>query len=303
MRDALTIAILNNMPQAAVRATEQQFSNLLAAAAGPGRNVSVRWFCLHPREGYEPVSALWRETWIDGLIVTGTEPRARVLSDEPYWDDFTATVAWAASCTASTIWSCLAAHAAVLHLDDIERQPLPAKLSGVFASTKVERHPLLAGTGRYWSVPHSRYNDLEMLSLMARRYRILTWSEEAGVDLFIKRCGCSLFIFVQSHPEYDARALMREYRRDVLRFLNGEQAHYPAVPTHYFDSQTEADLRCLQRQAMQDPGPALAEAIKLIVGRALLQAAWQAAAIQIYRNWLNCLAAERTGRALLQTAP
>ena len=41
-------------------------------------------------------------------------------------------VDWAKDHTASTIWSCLAAHAAVLHSDGIERRALEHKLFGVF---------------------------------------------------------------------------------------------------------------------------------------------------------------------------
>jgi len=39
---------------------------------------------------------------------------------------------WAEGGTISTLFSCLAAHAAVLQLDNIVRRPLPKKLSGVF---------------------------------------------------------------------------------------------------------------------------------------------------------------------------
>src|SRR6202000_1633981 len=70
---------------------------------------------------------------LDALIVTGAEPRGP-LQDEPYWASLSHLVDWAEIGTLSTMFSCLAAHAAVLHLDGIVRRPLARKLSGVFAA-------------------------------------------------------------------------------------------------------------------------------------------------------------------------
>ena len=30
-------------------------------------------------------------------------------------------------------------------------------------------------------------------------------------------------VYTQGHPEYDANSLLKEYKREVFRFLNGEQ--------------------------------------------------------------------------------
>ena len=54
-------------------------------------------------------------------------------------------VDWADDGVISTYFSCLAAHAAVLHRDGIARQPLARKLSGVFAARGSGDDPLLAG--------------------------------------------------------------------------------------------------------------------------------------------------------------
>ncbi|MBV9115860.1 MAG: homoserine O-succinyltransferase, partial [Acetobacteraceae bacterium] len=169
----LTVGILNNMPDAAVRSTERQFRTLFASAGRPAR---LRWFSFAPRHGYEPAGALWGSGWLDGLVVTGTEPRAPRLRDEPCWDAAVRTVEWAAAHTSSTIWSCLAAHAAALHLSGVERRPLPTKLCGVFEVAKLADHPLLAHTAPRWGVPHSRCNELPAEELGARGYRVLTQS-------------------------------------------------------------------------------------------------------------------------------
>ena len=54
---------------------------------------------------------------------------------------------------------------------------------------------------------------------------------------------CSLFLFLQGHPEYEAGTLLREYRRDIARFLRGEREHYPAVPQGYFDARANTASR------------------------------------------------------------
>jgi homoserine O-succinyltransferase len=61
--------------------------------------------------------------------------------DEPYWAAFSQLVDWASHNTISTLWSCLAAHAAVLRLDRIERVPLREKCIGIFDCDKLADHP------------------------------------------------------------------------------------------------------------------------------------------------------------------
>ena len=151
------------------------------------------------------------------MIVTGCEPTTTRLHDEAFWPGLAAIIDWAEHHTVSTIWSCLAAHAAVLHLDGIERRPLGCKRSGVFPVASTREHALLAGGGPFRNVPHSRLNDLEAADLAAHGYVVLTQSASAGVDMFVKQWG-SLFVYLQGHPEYDAAALAREYRRDIARF-------------------------------------------------------------------------------------
>ena len=82
-------------------------------------------------------------------------------------------------------------------------------------------------------------------------YQILTRSAAAGVDTFAKQDG-SLFLFFQGHPEYDADTLLREYRRDVARFLGGEREHYPAVPLGYFSDEATALAGDFRARALAD---------------------------------------------------
>ena len=93
--------------------------------------------------GYADINDLW-DSHLDGLIVTGAEPRAADLEDEPYWKSLTRVLEWAERHTYSTILSCLAAHAGTLHIDGIARRPLGDKRFGVFECTRVSDHPLTA---------------------------------------------------------------------------------------------------------------------------------------------------------------
>src|SRR5271155_3773798 len=148
--NCITIGLVNNMPDAAVAATERQFVDLIRVAA-PDAVVLFKLFAIPelPRadavrselaERYHDISKLW-DTPLDGLIVTGTEPRAKSLTDEPYWQTLSQIVDWARDHTASTVWSCLAAHAAVLHADGVERYPLKRKLFGTFDCALAADHP------------------------------------------------------------------------------------------------------------------------------------------------------------------
>jgi homoserine O-succinyltransferase/O-acetyltransferase len=301
----IEIGLVNNMPDAALEATEQQFLDLLDAAAGESW-VRLRLFSLpgvprgertrgYLRRSYCDVSDI-RKAGLDGLIVTGTEPKAANLADEPYWRPFTQLVDWAARNTISTIWSCLAAHAAVLHLDRIERIRLPEKCIGVFDCDTLGEHPLTASLPSCPAIPHARWNELSEDALNAGGYQVLMRSPSAGVDTFVRQNlmgqAQSLFLFFQGHPEYGAGALLSEFRRDVGRFLKRERDGYPTMPRHYFDAPTEAALAAFRQRAERQPSEALLAELPVPADAASI-AYWQPCAVAIYRNWLAVLSAQK----------
>ncbi len=300
---ALVVGLVNNMPDGALETTERQFSELLRAAARQfSVGVSLRIFSIPevPRgetgrayieERCEDVSALWQSD-LDGLIVTGMEPKAPTLEDEPYWGTLARIVDWAREHTASAVWSCLAAHAAVYHLDAIERRPFGEKLLGVFECAKAADHALLASMPGTWHIPHSRYNDLPAAALTASGYCVLARSPQAGADAFVKN-GESLFLFFQGHPEYDARTLLREYRRDVRRFLSGERETYPQMPRDYFDPETTEILRGFQSRAMYRRVESIFSEFPDAEGTLRPPYPWHDSAVRLYTNWLAHLVANR----------
>jgi homoserine O-succinyltransferase/O-acetyltransferase len=297
----LTIGLVNNMPDSALQATERQFTRLLTAAAGNNR-IHLHRFSLPSVKRsqaarlqidgqYTDIADLGR-LQLDGLIVTGAEPNAATLPEEPFWQDLTAIIDWAETNTRSTIWSCLAAHAAVLHLDGIERQRLDTKCSGVFDCAKLTDDWLVKDTPSPLKISHSRLNALRKGELTARGYRVLTDSAEAGVDIFTKQMR-SHFIFFQGHPEYEALSLQREYLRDITRFIAGQRDTYPAFPQGYFDIETEHKLVTFQKRTrVERKLPLSVELPKLVLRPGI--AAGSAASV-IFRNWLQYLS-DATGR-------
>ncbi len=308
-RNCLTIGLVNNMPDTAWEATERQFLDLIRATTADVV-VRLKLFSLsklpradHARTDlaarYLDISELW-DTRLDGLIVTGTEPRAAKLKDEPYWPALTKLVDWARDNTASTIWSCLAAHAAVLHADGIERQPLKEKQFGVFDCEVLAAHPLMAGLPPGLHVPHSRYNGLSEAALAASGYRILSRSAATGADAFAREeRGASLFLFFQGHPEYEADTLLREYRRDVGRFLRHEQEHYPATPQGYFTDEGRALVDAFRARATLDNRSGLIADFPMSVLESGVQNTWRRSAIGIYANWIDFLKDRRSERRAL----
>jgi len=304
-RNCLTVGLVNNMPDAAWDATERQFIDLIGAAA-PAIDVQLKLFSipdvprarnlrteLAPR--YHAISDLWNMQ-LDGLIVTGTEPRAAKLEDEPYWPALTKLVDWARENTSSTIWSCLAAHAAVLHADGIERLALADKLSGVFECEIIGGHPLMSYAAQL-RVPHSRHNDLPEAALTSCGYGLLSRSVAAGVDAFAKQqSGSSLFVFLQGHPEYDDRSLLREYRRDVARFLRGERAHYPATPQGYFSEQATRLVDAFRARAIDERQANLITDFPMSTIGAGLANTWSRSAIGLYQNWMGYLQSRKADR-------
>jgi len=299
----LTIGLVNNMPDTALESTERQFAHLLDGAAGDVP-VRLRLFALAevPRGEagrrhvghYGDSMELWTGA-VDGLIVTGTEPLTPLLKDEPYWAALTRLIDWAEDNGIATIWSCLAAHAAVLHIDGVARRPLAEKRFGLFECSAVTPHPLMQGVAPRMQVPHSRLNELPEEALRAAGYTILTVSPEAGVDTFVKQRK-SLALFLQGHPEYDALALFREYRRDVGRFLRGQRENYPPLPHGYFDDAAQAAFLAFRERALAEQRESLLELFPAAAAEGAATARSATAAVRIYANWLSHLWSQKAKR-------
>lgn len=294
--ESIYIAIVNNMPDAALEDTENQFLGLLEAAADDLR-VHVGLYSLpeifRGEQAQHRIGNFYCEFrdlpnhQPDALIITGTEPREADLRKEPYWHSLAGLLDWAERETASAALSCLAAHASVLHSDNIERYRLSDKRFGVFTETKSRDHAITTGISDVMRMPHSRWNELREADLISCGYAVLTKLENQGVGLFAKQKRSSLFFHIQGHPEYGIHTLLKEYRRDIKRFIRGERESYPSMPKDYFDTHVQKILEDFRERVLASPREDLLALFPLDATAETLDNGWHWAAIQLYRNWLQ----------------
>jgi homoserine O-succinyltransferase len=304
-RTFLHIGLVNNMGDAAMCATEHQFLRLLEAAAGD-MLVLFTLYALPEVERkpcgqrrvddfYFGIEQLWEqppERCPDGLIVTGREPLTADLREESYWPSLQRVLAWTLEHARSAVWSCLAAHAAVLALDGIERVRSQHKHFGIFTCEQAAPHALLAGAPASPRVPHSRWNGVSAGQLAAEGYQVLTRTSDGGVDTFVKQ-DAELFVFFQGHPEYESETLMGEYRRDVGRYLKGERDTYPFLPLDYFEEETERSLREIEAKARASRQEELFDEVSAVLNGVRIHNTWRSTASLIYRNWLKHQCAQK----------
>jgi homoserine O-succinyltransferase len=294
---SLRLGLVNNMPDAALTRTERQFIAMLDAAT-PDIAIQLNFYSLDSLargelgeahlalRGYRSAADA-RADDLDAVIVTGTEPKLPDLRDEPYWPELAVLFDWIAGTGPSALFSCLAAHAAVLHYDGIVRAKLPSKRWGLFDHRVVGSHPLVAALPGTARVAHSRWNEISRGALEVKGYEVQTEAPDAGVDLFTKQTR-NLQLFCQGHAEYDGGTLYREYRRDVLRFLAGERSFYPPLPQNYFTREEAKALIAFQARAVAERDASL---IKELPGVARTEAVSPMASV--YRAWLTGIAAAR----------
>ena len=298
----IEIAFVNNMPDSAFEETERQFVGLLDSAAREMGDVTVRFsrYCFRvsrelPRSNSASLEITARLTGYtasrpDGLIVTGTEPLTDDLRTESYWEALTELIGWAEGSTASALLSCLAAHAAALLFDGIERHTLAVKCSGVFVQAIRTDHPLTEGLGDRVHMPHSRLNDLPSALLQADGYTNLIESPEMTWTVAVKDRGSCTFVLVQGHPEYSTTSLLREYRRDLQRFLRGERSAVPAIPVGYVDDESHRLLESFEAQVLANPtDPELMRDFPFEPVEQRLVNTWQHSGTRLYANWLRLI--------------
>ena len=246
----LHIGLLNMMPDAALVATEHQFIRLV------GNCNQIAQFYVYPfsipqlnrgpqaeehiRQYYFDFAAL-RDQGLDALMITGANVANPSLDREPFWDPLIEVVRWAEHNVSSVLCSCLATHALLKHRHGIERQPLSAKRWGVYNHRiNWPEHPLMRDINTRFDAPHSRYNEITKSQLEQAGLSVLVESQEAGVHLAVSPDQFHI-VYFQGHPEYDAVSLLKEYKREVFRFLNGELETAPPYPENYFSPEA-ADI-------------------------------------------------------------
>ncbi len=238
----LHVGLLNMMPDAALQVTELQFLRLVGSA-NPIVQVWVHPFTVpglarddqaqaHIARHYESFDRL-REEGLDALVVTGANVSNPTLSAEPFWDALGEVMDWAGDHVTSVLCSCLATHALLERTYGIRRRRMEAKRWGVWPHrTVVDDHPLLAGCNTRFDVPHSRWNEVTSRQLRAAGLEVLVESVEGDFHLGATSDGIRV-VWLQGHPEYDRISLLKEFKREVDRYVDGDLVHLPPVPDHY----------------------------------------------------------------------
>lgn len=293
----LHVGLCNAMPDAALRATEQQFLRLVGGAnqivqvivhpfslPGIERGPAARAYV---ERHYETLADVQRDG-LDALVLTGANVAQPNLADEPFWEPLGDLVDWASEHVTSTLCSCLATHALVQRLHGVERRRMLNKQWGVFQHRVVdESHPLVHRTNTRFDAPHSRWNTVMPQRLRAAGIRVLAETVDGGFHLGTSPDGLRL-VYFQGHPEYDTVSLLKEYARELRRYLAGDLHGSPPHPEGYLSPGATRLVNAYLEQAIaardagRDP-PAFPE--DEVLRR--LDNTWADTARAIFANWLG----------------
>ncbi len=248
----LHIGLLNMMPDAALAATERQFFRLIGES-NPIAQIYVHPFTLselprsdkiqiHIDQYYESFEQI-KQQGLDALIITGINVIGPKLSNQAFWQPLIEVADWANENVASTLCSCLATHAVLEFRYAQKRRARANKKWGVFSHRVTQlKHPLTADINTRFDVPHSRGNSVSRRQFEAANLKVLAVDNENCVHLAASEDGFRT-IFFQGHPEYDIISLLKEFKREVLLFIDGARSDYPPFPDNYFGIQSSAILR------------------------------------------------------------
>ena len=293
----LHIGLLNMMPDAALAATERQFFRLV------GGSNQIAQFYMHPftikelergpeaskhvEQYYEKFADI-KQAGLDALIITGANVTQPDLAMEPFWEPLIEVIDWAHENVASVLCSCLATHAVLQFRHGQKRRKLSQKRWGVYPHLLTDRtHPLVVDVNTLFDVPHSRFNEVGRDQFEQAGLHVLVESKEAGIHLAVSE---DLFriVYFQGHPEYDLVSLLKEYKREVMRFASGSRSDYPPYPEHYFGKKVSAVLDEYRVQLLQalDQKIELPEFPEVLIA-GWLQNTWHDTAEAIINNWIG----------------
>lgn len=293
----LHIGLLNMMPDAALEATERQFIRLVGncnriaqfyvypfSLAGLPRGADAQQYI---EQNYCSFETLQKEG-LDALIITGANVINPDLSKEAFWQPLIQVMDWAEDNVSSTLCSCLATHAILKYRHGIDRQPLPEKKWGVYSHRVSQtHHPLLRDINTRFDVPHSRFNNISRQQLESAGLKVLAESEEGGVHMAVSPDGFRV-VYFQGHPEYDANSLLKEYKREALRYVNGELNLPPPFPENYLSAEAHAAAGPFLEQAARavEQGAVMPTLLESEV-EPLLDNTWGDTAKAVFNNWLG----------------
>lgn len=285
------IGLVNNMPDPALVDTDRQFTSLVAESLKGAPFEMVRLHLTSVER--HPPARTWRDQRsvpvdlptlekLDALIITGAEPKTADLQDELYWPELTQLIDQALTLELKVLCSCLASHAAVQHLTGVKRRRRESKLSGVLAFDVRPDHPLARDLAPRLTTPHSRWNALDPDAL-ERTGAMLLSVGQGEADAFTLPLAKG-WLLLQGHPEYEPDTLVREFRRDLLRFQSGQIGACPSPPGGVFSTD---EHQAFERGDDDARAAALIAACDRRLGHGSTSIDWRDSAVSLYRAWLG----------------
>ena len=292
----LHIGLLNMMPDAALQITERQFMRLV------GNSNQIAQFYMHVfsvpglersaetnayiRKYYTTFEQVTREG-LDALIISGANVANPSLDQEAFWQPLTEVVEWAGQHVTSTLCSCLSTHALMKYFYQIDRVKNPTKKWGVFEHRVTQpNHPLLREINTRFDVPHSRWNAITREQIEGAGLTVLIQSIDGEVHMAVSPDQLRM-VYFQGHPEYDKNSLQKEYKRDLLGYLNGRNAQ-PPYPENYMplEAREIAERYLRQAQLALETGSELPQFPEEEF-ESWLDNTWGDTAKAIFNNWLG----------------
>ncbi|QKQ24601.1 homoserine O-succinyltransferase [Candidatus Ruthia endofausta] len=291
----LHIGLLNMMPDAALEATERQFFRLV------GHSNQIAQFYLHPftlssikrgektskhvKQHYQTFADI-KAQGLDALIITGAHIEQADLQKAPFYKELKEVVDWSYDHVTSTLCSCLATHAVLEFRYGQKRQAIGEKCWGVFPHQMLDRqHPLMNGVNTRFDVPHSRFNEISKAQFSAAGVKILVESK-IGIHLGVSE-DLLRIVFFQGHPEYDTISLLKEYKRDIIAYLEKTRDDYPPFPKHYLTEQSKAILNEYKTKLLSKE-LSITDLPEQLISKTLNNT-WGNATNVIINNWIGCV--------------
>ena len=294
----LHIGLLNMMPDAALKITERQFMRLV------GNCNQIAQFYVHvfslPGLRRSPETAAYidqhyttfeqiKQDGLDALIITGANVANPSLDQEDFWQPLTEVIEWARQNVTSTLCSCLSTHALMKYFYQVDRIRRETKKWGVFEHRVIQpAHPLLREINTRFDVPHSRWNSITSEHFEQAGLTVLIQSFDGEVHMAVSPDQLRI-VYFQGHPEYDTNSLLKEYRRDLMRYFEGQDTQ-PPYPENYFPLEAREIVERYMRQAQLalEKGEVLPRfpEDEILPG---LDNTWGDTAKAIFNNWLGAV--------------
>lgn len=290
----LHIGLLNMMPDNAIEATERQFFRVI------GHSNEIAQFYMHPfslskikrsKKAQEHIDKYYKtfeqikEQGLDALIITGANIKTQP-EEEPFYEQLKEVIEWSYKNVTSTLYSCLATHIVMNLKYKQKRHFIGKKCWGVFSHKVIEKtHPLVNGVNTRFDVPHSRFNEIKREQFIASDMKILAESS-VGVHLAVSSDLLRMILF-QGHPEYDTISLLKEYKREIQKYIKGEIKKYPPMPENYLGKQAKAILKEYKNK-LKTKELSLEDFPENIIAKNI-DNTWHDTATAIINNWVGCV--------------